>query len=134
MDFKVDMPRRVKEHFDPVAALADFERHSRGDYGVYPGNDEEYWKETIDGVTEFRYIAEELCRHRLLFITEAGRLGLGGPQVEEGDSIYLIHGLKTPFVVNYRSQGHLLRGECYVHGLMDEKAQWSDQDTTLHLR
>ncbi|KAL6364813.1 hypothetical protein LRP88_00786 [Fusarium phalaenopsidis] len=80
MGLKVDMPSRVQEHFDPVAALADFERHNKGDYGKFPGNEDEDWKKTIDGVTEFRYIAEELCRHRLLFITEAGRLGLGGPQ------------------------------------------------------
>lgn len=134
MDLKVDMPRRVQEDFDPIAALADFERHNKGDYGTIPGNEDENWKETIDGVTEFRYTAEELCRHRLLFITEGGRLGLGGPQVEEGDTIYLIHGLKTPFVVSSSSQGHLLRGECYLHGLMDGKVQRSDQDTTLHLR
>ncbi|KAJ4232147.1 hypothetical protein NW759_002535 [Fusarium solani] len=134
MDLKVDMPSRVQEHFDPVAALADFERHNKGDYGKFPGNKDEDWKKTIDGVTEFRYIAEELCRHRLLFITEAGRLGLGGPQVGEGDSVYLIHGLQTPFIVDCSLEQHILRGECYVHGLMDEKAQWSDQDTTLHLR
>ncbi|KAI8666687.1 HET domain-containing protein [Fusarium keratoplasticum] len=134
MDLKVGLPRRIQEHFDPIVALADFERHNKGDYGIIPGNEDENWKETIDGVTEFRYTAEELCRHRLLFITEGGRLGLGGPQVEEGDTIYLIHGLKTPFVVNSSSQGHLLRGECYLHGLMDGKVQRSDQDTTLHLR
>ncbi|RSL72387.1 hypothetical protein CEP54_000962 [Fusarium duplospermum] len=134
MDLKVGIPRRGQEDLDPVTALADFERHNQGDYGVYPGDYEENWGKTIDGVTEFRYIAEELCRHRLLFITESGRLGLGGPQVEEGDLIYLIHGLRTPFVVDCNSERHRLRCECYVHGLMDGEVQCSDQDTILHLR
>ncbi|WAO91061.1 HET domain-containing protein [Fusarium falciforme] len=135
MDRKVAVPGRFPNRFDPNTILDHLERHAQEMVpGEYPEKNKGYWKETIDAVTEFRYLAEELCRYRVLFVTESGRLGLGSSQVEEGDSIYLIHGLKTPFVVSYRSQGHLLRGECYVHGLMDGKVHWSDQDTTLHLR
>ncbi|KAI8717958.1 HET domain-containing protein [Fusarium sp. LHS14.1] len=133
MDKKVAVPGRFPNHFDPNTILDHFQRHDQEmESGEYFESDN--WKDTIDAVTEFRYLAEELCRYRVLFVTEGGRLGLGSSQVEEGDSIYLIHGLKTPFVVNSRSKEDRLRGDCYVYGLMDGEAQWSDEDTTLHLR
>ncbi|RSL87901.1 hypothetical protein CEP52_015381 [Fusarium oligoseptatum] len=59
MDLKVGTPRRGQEDLDPFTALADFERHNQGDYRVYPGDDEENWGMDINGVTEFRCIAEE---------------------------------------------------------------------------
>lgn len=79
--------------------------------------DEDY-KESII----FGYHIEELCRYRAFFITEKGRMGLGSTHVLPGASIYLIHGLSTPFVVSRVSGDHVLRGECYVHELMDSMA------------
>ncbi|EDU46084.1 conserved hypothetical protein [Pyrenophora tritici-repentis Pt-1C-BFP] len=92
------------------------------------------WKDGVDDSTRYGYIAEEVCRDRTFFITEAGRLGLGSVHVSPGDSIYLIHGLKTPFVLHRKSGMDILRGECYVYGLMDGKVQHSSEDSVLHLR
>lgn len=66
MDFKVDISRCGQVHFDPVAALADFERCIKRDDGRYPGNDEEAWMEGMDRVFEFRSslrscVATALC-------------------------------------------------------------------------
>jgi hypothetical protein len=95
---------------------------------------EEDWKDGIQESTKYGYIAEEICRNRTFFITEAGRLGLGSVHISAGDSIYLIHGLKSPFVVRPSYDMHILHGECYVHSLMDGRLQRSDQDCFLHLK
>jgi hypothetical protein len=91
------------------------------------------WKDGIEDSTRYGYIAEEICRNRTFFITEAGRLGLGSVHVSPGASIYLIHGLKVPFVIHHDLGMQVLRGECYVYGLMDGEIQCSDQDSLLHL-
>ncbi|KAH6985548.1 heterokaryon incompatibility protein-domain-containing protein [Ilyonectria destructans] len=86
-----------------------------------------------EGSARFGYLAEEVCRNRTLFVTKSGRLGLGSTHVSPGASIYLIHGLRTPFVVHTKSNNtHTLRGECYVHGLMDQQASTSDLDVYLN--
>jgi len=90
-------------------------------------------KHGIDESTRYGYIAEEVCRNRTFFITEAGRLGRGSVHVSPGDSIYLIHGLTSPFAIHRQSDSHLLRGECYVYGLMDGEVQCSVDDPFLHL-
>jgi hypothetical protein len=90
-----------------------------------------------DGIgdsTRYGYFAEEICRNRTFFITEAGRLGLGSVHVSPRASIYVVHGLKTLFVVHHGLGTHVLRGECCVHGLTDGKIRWSDQDSFLYLR
>jgi hypothetical protein len=92
------------------------------------------WKDGVDESTRYGYIAEEICRDRTFFITEAGRLGLGSVHVAPGSSIYLIHGLKAPFVIHHDLGMHVLRGECYVHGLMDGRIQRSDHDSFLYLK
>jgi hypothetical protein len=103
--------------------LEDFNRPCRGD-----------WKYGIDDSTQYGYIAEEVCRDRTFFITEAGRLGLGSVHISPGDSIHLIHGLKTPFVLHGEFGVHVLRGECYVNGLMDGRVQRSSADSFVYLR
>ncbi|KAF4446779.1 HET-domain-containing protein [Fusarium austroafricanum] len=89
--------------------------------------------EPSEGAAHFSYVAEEICRNRTMFVTKNGRLGLGSTHVSPGASIYLIHGMKTPFVVHENMYGHTLRGECYVHGLMDQQAQQSHSDIDLSL-
>ncbi|KAH8708385.1 hypothetical protein GQ44DRAFT_731581 [Phaeosphaeriaceae sp. PMI808] len=61
----------------------------------------EYWQDGVEESTRYSYIAEEICRNRTFFITEAGRLGLGSVHVSPRASIYLIHGLKSPFVIHH---------------------------------
>lgn len=89
--------------------------------------------QSIEGFARYRYVAEEVCRNRVMFITVKGRLGLGSTHASPGADIYLLHGLKTPFVVFENQKGHILRGECYVHSLMDQQAHISDSDVYLHL-
>jgi hypothetical protein len=89
--------------------------------------------EASDASVRFGYSAEEVCRNRTFFITKNGRLGLGSTHVSPGASVYLIHGLKTPFMVYEESGKHILRGECYVHGLMNRQASVSNQDIYLNL-
>ncbi|KAM0428181.1 hypothetical protein ACHAPT_007082 [Fusarium lateritium] len=105
MDTKVDVSGRRRLNWfkpeDVVVYLKDEEQtRLLGHSYVYDPSD---WKWDFDGMVEFMPLAEELCRYRALFVTEGGRLGLGGPQVKEGDSIYLIHGLRTPFLVECSS-------------------------------
>ncbi|OAL42679.1 HET-domain-containing protein [Pyrenochaeta sp. DS3sAY3a] len=99
----------------------------------FRGNVKKDWKDGIEDSTRYGYIAEEICRDRSFFITETGRLGLGSVNVSPGASIYLIHGLRVPFVIDYGLDSHVLRGECYVHGVMDGQIHYSDQDCLLYL-
>lgn len=92
------------------------------------------WEDGIDDSTRYGYVAEEVCRDRTFFVTEAGRLGLGPVHISPGDCIHLIHGLKTPFVLHRGLGTYALRGECYVHGLMDGNVQRSGADNFLHIR
>lgn len=92
------------------------------------------WRDGIDDSARYGYIAEEICRDRTFFITEAGRLGLDSVYASPGDSIFLIHGLKVSFVVHHTLGTHALHGECYISDLMYGRTQHSDQDSFLYLR
>ncbi|KAF2461213.1 hypothetical protein BDY21DRAFT_334665 [Lineolata rhizophorae] len=64
---------------------------------------------------------------RRLALTNKGFLGLFPAGSKDGDVIVLLSGAKFPSVVRLLSDGHLLLGECYVHGawpdeLMDDKS------------
>lgn len=58
---------------------------------------------------------------RRLFVTKAGRLGIGPPECRPGDIISVLSGAEMPFVLRgqHRSDGAVrLIGESYVHGVM----------------
>jgi hypothetical protein len=86
-----------------------------------------------DSSAHFRYLAEEACCNWILFITKNGRLELGSTYVSPGAYIYLVHGLRTPFIVYTDLYKHTLHGECYIHSLMDQQASVSDLDVCLDL-
>jgi hypothetical protein len=73
----------------------------------------------LEESTRFGNLAEELCRNRIFFVTEAGRLGLGNIGVRPAGLVYLIQGLGTPSIVDVESSESIFRGTCYVNGLMD---------------
>lgn len=52
------------------------------------------WKDGVEVSTRYGYIAEEICRNRTFFVTEAGRFGLGSFHISPGASIYLTHALE----------------------------------------
>jgi hypothetical protein len=58
---------------------------------------------------------------RRLFTTEKGYLGLGPELIRQGDSIYLLFGATTPFIIRQAEVGDnwQIVGECYIHGLMN---------------
>ncbi|KAF4332555.1 heterokaryon incompatibility het-6 [Fusarium beomiforme] len=55
---------------------------------------------------------------RVLFLTEKGYLGLGPARTEVGDVVDLVAGAHVPFVLRKGSQGWVLVGETYLHGVM----------------
>lgn len=81
--------------------------------------------DTNDTVGRFATHVLALCHNKSLFETEDGRLGVRPAHVKEGDSICVIHGLRTPFVIrNYTSHPivhhfWILVGNCYVKEHMD---------------
>ena len=57
--------------------------------------------------------------NRDVFVTQTGYIGLGHPDIVEGDKLHLVQGSDTPFMMR-KSQGHHeLIGETHVHGIMD---------------
>lgn len=82
------------------------------------------------------------CR---LFVTSTGYMGLGPSSTVVGDSVYVLVGGCTPFVLRPagesdipsigHKQCHQLIGDCYVHGLMDgeamERYRGSEQEIYL---
>ncbi|OAL24138.1 hypothetical protein AYO20_10750 [Fonsecaea nubica] len=91
--------------------------------------------EGISDACTYGYEAVEVCKYRNFFVTKNGRFGLGPAQTRPGSPIYLIHGLKTPFVLEKASEEtcYHLRGECYVDGLMYGAIRESDMDTNIDL-
>ena len=87
----------------------------------------------LEESTRFGNLAEELCRNRIFFVTEAGRLGLGNVGVRPGGLIYLIQGLETPSVVDVESSESIFRGTCYVNGLMNVNSITVDDSVYLAL-
>ena len=75
----------------------------------------------------FRESAWTTLRGRTFFLTKTGFCGVGGREVEEGDTVVVILGASMPFVLRPREQQpgsyhdyrcyHLV-GECYVSGIM----------------
>jgi hypothetical protein len=134
MDGKVAVIERQEIGVNSPCVPNLFEHWAAKNLDDFVGSCEEDWKDKVDNSTRYGYIAEEVCRDRTFFITEAGRLGLGPVHMSPGDSIHLIHGLKAPFVLHRESEMHVLCGECYVYGLMDGKVQRSSKDSIPDLR
>jgi hypothetical protein len=111
-----------------------FERWASRNLGDYNKSCERDWKDAVDDSAHYGYVAEEVCRDRTFFVTEAGRLGLGPVHTSPGDAVHLIHGLQVPFVLHRELGVHVLRGECYVNGLMDGRVRRSGADSFVYLR
>jgi hypothetical protein len=87
----------------------------------------------LEESTRFGNLAEELCRYRRFFVTQQGRLGLGPTCTSPGLSVYLIHGLATPFLIEQDRSQHVLYGECFVSEPMCSNIEASDQESHLCL-
>ena len=67
----------------------------------------------------------DACDNRCIFVTNAGRIGLGPKGSSEGDEVCILYGGNTPYVVRSQQQEtgqphYAFIGECYVHGIMKE--------------
>ena len=87
----------------------------------------------LEESTRFGNLAEELCRNRIFFVTEAGRLGLGNVGVRPGGLVHLIQGLGTPSIVDVESSESIFQGTCYVNGLMDVDSITGDDGVYIAL-
>jgi hypothetical protein len=91
-------------------------------------------QEGIDDAVKYGDEATEVCRYRSFFITKRGKFGLGPGRVLPGLSVYLIHGLRTPFLVQKaEDEGDYIRGECYVEDLVNDSTGDSEGDGYVDL-
>ncbi|KAJ5030389.1 heterokaryon incompatibility protein-domain-containing protein [Bipolaris maydis] len=86
---------------------------------------------------DYRLTVRNACTNIYFFMTKDGRFGLGPPSLEEGDTIAVLLGGKTPFIlrpcVNRRSAKipsatyyYKLVGEAFVDGLMYQDGSLQD--------
>lgn len=83
---------------------------------VLSGSKTDYAPEFVKQLKEIG----EICIGRKAFVSSSGMIGLGPAKLEIGDAIWLVKGVKVPFMLrDSRLDGRLqLVGEAYVHGLM----------------
>ena len=79
---------------------------------------------------EFRERIHNTCKNRALFITKLGYIGLGPWNAEVGDSVCVLYGGATPFLLRKAvdSDTFTLVGECYVYGIMNGEALQTDKE------
>lgn len=69
---------------------------------------------------------------RRLFATDRGYIGLGPPEMQEGDHVYILSGGDVPYILRPvsgpRPQTFELVGDCYLHGVMYGEAAGTDED------
>jgi hypothetical protein len=53
-----------------------------------------------------------------LFITESGRLGVATSQIQEGDAVYLVPGMRLPLIMREVEGGYRLIGSPFLDGAM----------------
>jgi hypothetical protein len=63
---------------------------------------------------------------RAMLRTQRDHVGMGYSDAQAGDEIWVLHGGKVPFILRRCSgqgmNGHVLVGDCYLHGFMDGEA------------
>ena len=66
----------------------------------------------------------------VIFVSEAGLIGLAPASIAEGDSIVLVPGSKLPMIFRQAGDGHQFRGFAFVHGIWDGELiqAWKDID------
>ena len=137
MGGEVQMVERPQISIAPTEVMEHFEQWAIRNLGSFKSENQTGGISQInDGIgksTHFGYLAEEICRNRSFFVTRRGFMGLGSLSIAPLASVVLIHGLKTPFVVQRNPDKDLFRGECYIHGWMDAKLGLSEEDIYLNL-
>lgn len=74
-----------------------------------------------DDFRHFNFAMTTSSGGRRMFRTEEKHIGLGPPDMEKGDSVFLIKGCRTPMLLRPTEESNqwTLLGACYVHGFMN---------------
>ena len=81
--------------------------------------------ETLD----FSYALQRACLGRRFFVSEQGALGLGPAEMEAGDVLVAVRGVRVPVVVGMREElgeEGMLVGEWWVACLFDSCGCFAD--------
>ena len=73
-------------------------------------------------VAQYQIAVETACNIRRCFITMDGRVGIGSTSLKKGDTIVVLFGGGTPYILRRWKTEWLFIGECYVSGLMQGEA------------
>ena len=69
---------------------------------------------------------------RCLFATDRGYIGLGPPEMQKGDHVYILSGGEVPYILRPvpgpRPRTFELVGDCYLHGIMYGEEAGTDED------
>lgn len=89
------------------------------------GSDGSIDEKTWDEAWTFNGAFSDAMQARVIFSTEKGLVGIGPPYIQPGDSVCIIIGAQTPFLVRKvksateQAPMYEVVGDCYVHGLMN---------------
>lgn len=74
-----------------------------------------------DGLGEYCQQLQAIAHARRPLLIGGGYFGIGSCDVKHGDSVYIIHGVGTPYILRSSPETKELRliGEAYIHGIMD---------------
>ncbi|KAH6711009.1 heterokaryon incompatibility protein-domain-containing protein [Leptodontidium sp. MPI-SDFR-AT-0119] len=67
-------------------------------------------------------LVKEYCDHRRFFVTKKGYMGLGPQGILPWDTVCVLFGGDTPYVLRKKEGCWQFIGECYVHGIMKGEA------------
>ena len=95
------------------------------DYAAYPAFQNGSW--TKYGTS---FITASVGRR--MFATDRGYIGLGPPEMQKGDHVYILSGGKIPYILRpvtgLRPRTFELVGDCYLHGIMYGEEAGKDED------
>lgn len=59
------------------------------------------------------------CRGRKFFTTRAGRIGVGPPETQTGDHVYILYGAGPLYLLRFTDEAIRVLGNVYIHELMN---------------
>ncbi|TPX11799.1 uncharacterized protein E0L32_007536 [Thyridium curvatum] len=110
--------------------VIDDREAGKGKWRLLDANDSELpcdtqWKAFIGGDSrvvsrKYRIGVATGISGQVLYVTWNGRLGLGDPQVEIGDVVWIVEGSNVPFILRKTTEPdhYRLIGDTYLHGVM----------------
>ncbi|KAK9800156.1 putative WW domain-containing protein [Seiridium cardinale] len=120
---KANQDDGANSHSEPAANIS-FRREVKAEFEKI---DFEYdlLRKCVDEYKQTVRRIYKVCPHRRLFVTTRGYFGLAPWNAEQGDTIVVLAGSKTPFLVrrkNFGGHSFQMIGESYVYGIMAGEA------------